>query len=403
MATASELITQLYVGYYDRAPDPAGLNYWVGRFNVGMSLLEIAQSFSVQPESASLYGFLSAPLVGLPDSFLDSVYRNLFNRPIEPGGLAYWKGELANGKPVGRVIVDIISGAQGADKTIVDNKVSVGLFYADHVSTPQSGGFRIGEARQVLDGVNATAASVNSAQSLVRSLAQESLTLIFNDPAGVLTPFEAGIRASVHAAWDQWEMYFTRRVPIEIEINFEAASATTLASARSLLLVPTGEFDQGRRIGMVGVASELKTGVDSNGSEPDAEITLSNNLSQFVFRSSVNDPLPNNKFDAITVFAHEIGHILGFSSGGGFNLISSFDRFVSGATSSQFTGTAAMAANNGNPVPLVENSPAHLADSTDLMHSSITNGQFRPVEALHIAILQDTGLPVSVLAAGGLV
>lgn len=403
MATANELIAQLYVGYYDRAPDPEGLNYWIGRLNSGMGLLEIAQSFSVQPESTSLYGFLSAPLVGSPDGFLDSVYRNLFNRAIDTGGLAYWKGELANGKPVGRVIVDIISGAQGADKTIVDNKASVGLFYADHVSTPLSGGFRLGEARQVLDGVNATAASVNSAQSLVMSLAQESLTLIFNDPSGILAPFEAGIRASVHAAWDQWEMYFTRRAPIEIEINFEVASSTTLASARSLLLVPTGEFDQGRRIGMVGVASELKTGVDSNGAAPDAEITLGNNLSQFAFRSSVNEPIPSNKFDAITIFAHEIGHILGFSSGGGSTLIASFERFVTGTTLVQFTGTAAKAANNGNPVTLVPNSPAHLADTTDLMHSTITNGQFRPVEALHVAILQDTGLPISVLAAGGLV
>ena len=123
--TAIDDITKLYVGYYDRAPDPEGLNYWVGRANVGMSLLEIAQSFSVQVESTSLYSFLASPQTSSAESFLNSVYQNLFNRPIDSEGLNYWTGELSNGKPVGRMIVDIISGAQGADKIIVDNKTIV--------------------------------------------------------------------------------------------------------------------------------------------------------------------------------------------------------------------------------------------------------------------------------------
>ena len=31
MATAAEIneIVKLYVGYYNRAPDPAGLNFWI--------------------------------------------------------------------------------------------------------------------------------------------------------------------------------------------------------------------------------------------------------------------------------------------------------------------------------------------------------------------------------------
>lgn len=51
MATTAELITQLYVGYYNRAPDPEGLNYWIGRANAGVSMADIANSFAASPEA----------------------------------------------------------------------------------------------------------------------------------------------------------------------------------------------------------------------------------------------------------------------------------------------------------------------------------------------------------------
>ena len=404
VTTASELITQLYVGYYDRAPDSGGLNYWVGRFNAGMSLLEIAQSFSVQTETRSSYSFLAVPSVGSADGFLDSVYQNLFNRTIDAEGLSYWKGELALGKPVGRVIVDIISGAQGDDRTIVDNKTTVGQFYVTRLVDSPNQIFRISEARQILDGVNATADSVNSAQALAAALLAENLTLTFNDPTGVLAPFEAAIRQSVHVAWDMWEVYFTRDAPIEIEIAYSATSGF-LASARSLVTEFTGTIDQGRQVFQAGAAYEIATGIDPNGSAVDGEIILSANLSQLVFRSSLSEPVPFEKFDAISVFAHEIGHILGFSAGNNLSgsVINGFERYLNGSGNPAFTGPAAVAANGGVPVLLNPNGPSHLANSSDLMAALISNGQERGVTPLHIAILQDTGLPVSVLGAGGLV
>lgn len=131
-------ITNLYVGYFNRAPDPAGLNFWVAQRNAGASLAGIAQSFSLVPEAQNLYGFLSAPLVGSAASFLTSVYANLFNRvanaTTDPTGFAYWQTQLSNpAVPVGRVIVDIISGAQGADAMVVANKSLVGKTFAQNI------------------------------------------------------------------------------------------------------------------------------------------------------------------------------------------------------------------------------------------------------------------------------
>src|SRR4029077_20256510 len=43
----NDSITDLYIGYYNRAPDTAGETYWTGRLQSGMSLSAIAQSYSV--------------------------------------------------------------------------------------------------------------------------------------------------------------------------------------------------------------------------------------------------------------------------------------------------------------------------------------------------------------------
>ena len=44
-------IGQLYVGYFNRSPDPAGLTYWVGQLNNGVALTSIADSFATLPSS----------------------------------------------------------------------------------------------------------------------------------------------------------------------------------------------------------------------------------------------------------------------------------------------------------------------------------------------------------------
>jgi hypothetical protein len=88
--TAQAQISALYVSYFGRSPDPAGLTYWVSQLDNGMTLDRIAQSFSVQPEATTQYPFLANPTSGGLADFLGSVYANLFNRPIDTAGLAHW-------------------------------------------------------------------------------------------------------------------------------------------------------------------------------------------------------------------------------------------------------------------------------------------------------------------------
>lgn len=180
--TVQEDITKIYIGYFGRAGDPEGFNYWIGEATDGgdgpggrppLSLREIAASFSVQPESTSLYPFLANPLVADSTNFITQVYQNLFNRNPDAEGLAYWKGELAAaaGDPqaVGAMIINIISGAQnsadGQDRTTIDNKVEVGLDWVQ--STANVPNFIYegldatkASAKGVIDPVDDTAGSV---------------------------------------------------------------------------------------------------------------------------------------------------------------------------------------------------------------------------------------------------
>jgi hypothetical protein len=135
IVTATDKITALYVGYFDRAPDPQGLSYWVGRFNAGMSLNDIANSFATQPETLATYSYLAAPNIGgvpAAQDFINSIYENLFNRAADAPGLAYWTAQLVGGAvSPGLMIEAIIGGAQNADATIMNNKVAVGEAYAN--------------------------------------------------------------------------------------------------------------------------------------------------------------------------------------------------------------------------------------------------------------------------------
>lgn len=132
--TPQEQVASLFVGYFDRAPAPSGLNYWVGELTSGnMTITEIAASFGNQPEATGLYPLLGAPNLATDQGYLDlvtDIFDNLLGRAPANGLDNYYVQQLIGGADIGQVIVDIISGAQGADKALLENKIEVGLDWA---------------------------------------------------------------------------------------------------------------------------------------------------------------------------------------------------------------------------------------------------------------------------------
>lgn len=179
MATTAQInfLVGLYAGYFDRAPDPAGLQFWINQVDNGRDINTIAADFAASSEATAKFPYLTAPGLVTPTTFITQIYQSLFNRAPDAAGLSFWEGQLSSGTvSAGDMISAIIQGAVDDatatpptnDKTILDNKTAVGLDFAQDAAA--TSGFTFNAAAQAaasaaLDNVDATAASVTAAQS----------------------------------------------------------------------------------------------------------------------------------------------------------------------------------------------------------------------------------------------
>ncbi|MBM1647035.1 DUF4214 domain-containing protein, partial [Sulfitobacter mediterraneus] len=182
MATSKELITELYIGYFDRAPDPEGLTFWIGVLDGGLSIEAIAQDFAGQPEAQATYDFLDTSGPDAPasaaevETFINAIYDNLFDRAPDAAGLAFWTGVLQDGYPAGEFIQAIIGGASAADRAVLDNKVEVACAWSDAAAA--EGDFTLSEdyindSRDALGEVDGDPASVTAGKDAADLFFQE--------------------------------------------------------------------------------------------------------------------------------------------------------------------------------------------------------------------------------------
>ncbi|HMJ78712.1 MAG TPA: DUF4214 domain-containing protein, partial [Iamia sp.] len=85
-------VIRLYLAYFGRPPETAGLEYWVAAIEGGKSVHTASNQFAAMNEFRSLYG----PLTNR--AFVELVYENVLGREGEPAGLDYWTGELDAGR-----------------------------------------------------------------------------------------------------------------------------------------------------------------------------------------------------------------------------------------------------------------------------------------------------------------
>jgi hypothetical protein len=136
MMTNDQAVQALYIGYFGRAAEPGGYQYWDYEVNHGFGIQDAAASFSVQHEATSLYPFLAGTSTDA-ESFVTQVYHNLFDRAPDADGLQYWVGQLNSraGDPdaVGHFILDVINGAQTDDASVLSGKISDAQHFTDAV------------------------------------------------------------------------------------------------------------------------------------------------------------------------------------------------------------------------------------------------------------------------------
>ena len=169
-------LTDMYIAYFDRAPDAVGLFYWASRLADGMTLPEIAKSFFVQPETLAAYPAGQSHL-----EFVTKVYNNMLGRGPDAAGLEYWTNDLATGAvSKDEFMLAVIYGARAstgspADVQYLANKNAVGRDFAVN-----EGLNNVGWARAVMEQVDGTPASVQAASALIDSYATAATSL--NNP-----------------------------------------------------------------------------------------------------------------------------------------------------------------------------------------------------------------------------
>lgn len=127
MATASDL-QQLYIGYFGRAADQEGLNFWLEAINNGgLSLDNVHTSFVQSAEYTAKYEGLTS------EALVAQVYLNVLGRPAEAEGKAFWANAIDTGAITqDQLIEGLLSGLSAGDKAIVNNKVTVANYYTAH-------------------------------------------------------------------------------------------------------------------------------------------------------------------------------------------------------------------------------------------------------------------------------
>jgi len=125
-------IQKLYVAYFNRPADPAGLAYWETVVEGAKgSTAAVSASFAASAEYKATYANMTNAQV------VDAVYQNLFGRAAEAEGKAYW-ADLLDKKAitVDNVVAAVSNAALGSDKTSYTNKVSAASAFTTALDTP---------------------------------------------------------------------------------------------------------------------------------------------------------------------------------------------------------------------------------------------------------------------------
>jgi len=124
-------VQQMYVAYFGRPADTAGLDYWtnVVEANAGATAA-VSAAFAASPEYIVTYfGQNNTQIV-------NNIYQNLFGRDADAAGSAYWANLLTNGTiKVDTIVAEVAKAALTTDKEAVENKVAASTAFTAQLDT----------------------------------------------------------------------------------------------------------------------------------------------------------------------------------------------------------------------------------------------------------------------------
>ena len=116
------LVQELFIGYYQRPAGPVGLVFWAKEIDAaGGDASAVVDAFANSPESQELYGPINSSTIA---GVVTQVFNALFNRNPSQAGLDFYVNGFNGGTfTPGTIVLNIIDGASGIDRTTMDNKL----------------------------------------------------------------------------------------------------------------------------------------------------------------------------------------------------------------------------------------------------------------------------------------
>ena len=239
-----------------------------------------------------------------------------------------------------------------------------------------------------------------------------SFTVSLNDPSGLAGAQANAIATTMQAAANRWGALIQGFGVVDIQVNFArlgTGASSPLATGGSAETAFV-ENKPGLVVFQQSSAWEIQTGADINGTAADLIVTINSDLiPQLFFDASFSASIPPDKYDAGTIFLHEIGHGLAFNSlrqaDGSlmlgtasdrssipFSLV--YDNFVSFNNGVKFNGPNTNLVSGGVLLAGIDNT-AHVSDINDLMNPSVSLRTRKSISDVDIAVAQDVGLPIA--------
>lgn len=135
----------LYVGFFGRAGDSPGAQYWMTQAltqlaqgaSLQQAMLSISASFAASPENYPYSVLATQPLnpqnpqqVALATAFIQQVYENAFDRKADAAGLQYWLSQLfSGGVKFSALVYTIEFSANQPDQTVLNLKLGAGSYF----------------------------------------------------------------------------------------------------------------------------------------------------------------------------------------------------------------------------------------------------------------------------------
>ncbi|PQP00944.1 hypothetical protein C5614_05150 [Massilia phosphatilytica] len=181
--TYYENIQKLYVAYFNRPADTAGLAYWEGVVEAAKGdTTAVSAAFAADTEYKTAYaGMSNADIV-------NKVYMNLFGRPAEAAGKDYWAKALDNKTiTIDQVVTAIASGAQDTDLVAYNNKVKAATAFTAALDTSAEQSGYSGDAANAV--AKTFISSVTTSATLSAAIAPATLGATVAKAVAAGTPF----------------------------------------------------------------------------------------------------------------------------------------------------------------------------------------------------------------------